>query len=48
MPAFIEGRYLDVLAANALAATVSPPLVTGRNRLRDVFLDPDERDLFID
>lgn len=48
MPAFVEGRYLDVLAANALATAISPRLVVGANRLRDVFLDPDERDLFID
>ncbi|WP_432841434.1 helix-turn-helix domain-containing protein [Dactylosporangium sp. CA-092794] len=48
MPAFVEGRYLDVLAANALATAVSPRLVVGANRLHDVFLDPDERDLFID
>jgi transcriptional regulator with XRE-family HTH domain len=48
MPAFVEGRYLDVLAANAWAAAISPRLVVGGNRIRDVFLDPDERDLFID
>lgn len=48
MPAFVEGRYLDVLAANSLAAALSPRLVTGANRLRDVFLDPDERALFVD
>ena len=47
-PAFVEGRYLDVLAANPLAAALSPRLVVGRNRLRDVFLDPDERALFVD
>ena len=47
-PAFVEGRYLDVLAANPLAAAVSPRLVTGGNRLRDVFLDPAERALFPD
>lgn len=46
LPAFVEGRYLDVLAANPLAAALSPRLVVGGNRLRDVFLDPDERDLF--
>lgn len=45
-PAFVEGRYLDVLAANALAAALSPRLVPGRNRLRDVFLDPAEQALF--
>ena len=48
MPAFVEGRYLDVLAANPMAAAISPRLVVGANRIRDVFLDPDERDLFVD
>lgn len=48
LPAFVEGRYLDVLAANPLAAAISPRLVTGANRLRDVFLDPAERELFPD
>ncbi|SBN64724.1 Helix-turn-helix domain-containing protein [Curtobacterium sp. 9128] len=47
-PAFIEGRYLDVLAANPLAAALSPRLVVGANRLRDVFLDAEERALFVD
>lgn len=46
MPAFVEGRYLDVLAANPLASALSPRLVAGRNRLRDVFLDLDEREMF--
>lgn len=45
-PAFVEGRYLDVLAANPLASGVSPRLEAGRNRLRDVFLDPGEQALF--
>lgn len=45
-PAFVEGRYLDVLAANPLATAISPRLVVGGNRLRDVFLDPAERALF--
>lgn len=47
-PAFAEGRYLDVLAANPLAAAVSPRLSAGNNRLRDVFLDEAEQDLFED
>jgi len=47
-PAFVEGRYLDVLAANRLATAVSPRLQVGGNRLLDVFLDPGERDLFVD
>jgi transcriptional regulator with XRE-family HTH domain len=46
LPAFVEGRYLDVLAANPLATAVSPRLVAGRNRLRDVFLDPAEQALY--
>jgi transcriptional regulator with XRE-family HTH domain len=48
LPAFVEGRYFDVLAANPLATTLSPRLATGRNRLRDVFLDPAERALYPD
>jgi transcriptional regulator with XRE-family HTH domain len=45
-PAFVEGRYLDALAANPLATAISPRLVPGRNRLRDVCLDPAEMALF--
>lgn len=48
LPAFIEGRHLDVLASNALARALSRCLVPGRNRLRDVFTDPDEQALFSD
>jgi transcriptional regulator with XRE-family HTH domain len=48
LPAFVEGRYFDVLAANHLAIALSPRLATGGNRLRDVFLDPAERALFPD
>lgn len=47
-PAFVEGRYLDVLAANPMATALSPRLAPGRNRLLDVFLDADERALFVD
>ena len=46
LPAFVEGRYFDVLAANALAMALSPRLAPGGNRLRDVFLDPAERSLY--
>jgi transcriptional regulator with XRE-family HTH domain len=46
LPAFVEGRYFDVLAANALATALSPRLVAGGNRLRDVFLDPAEQSLY--
>ena len=48
LPAFVEGRYFDVLAANALATALSPRLAAGANRLRDVFLDPAERAFYPD
>lgn len=48
LPAFVEGRYFDVLAANPLATAISPRLTAGANRLRDVFLDPAEQSLFPD
>ena len=48
LPAFVEGRYFDVLAANPLATAVSPRLRVGGNRLRDVFLDPAEAALYPD
>lgn len=48
LPAFVEGRYFDVLAANDLATALSPRIRVGANRLRDVFLDPAERELFPD
>jgi transcriptional regulator with XRE-family HTH domain len=37
-PAFITGRHLDVLAANALAVALSPAFVPGRNVVRETFL----------
>jgi transcriptional regulator with XRE-family HTH domain len=46
LPAFVEGRYFDVLAANALAYALSPNLQVGQNRLRAVFLDPAEQALY--
>ena len=48
LPAFVEGQWFDVLAANALARALSPSLEPGRNRLRDVFLDEGERALYPD
>lgn len=47
-PTFVEGRYLDVLAANPLATALSPRLHLGGNRLRDLFCDPAEQALFGD
>ncbi|WP_433061350.1 helix-turn-helix transcriptional regulator [Dactylosporangium sp. CS-033363] len=48
LPAFVEGRRLDVLAANPLAQALSPRLAPGRNRLRDLLLDPAEQAMFPD
>lgn len=48
VPAFVEGRYFDVLATNDLARALSPTLQVGHNRLRSVFLDPAERALYAD
>ena len=46
LPAFVEGRYFDVLAANRLAYALSPNLRVGQNRMRSVFLDPGEIALY--
>ncbi|MFC4911866.1 helix-turn-helix domain-containing protein [Actinomadura gamaensis] len=48
LPAFVESRHLDVLAANPLATALSPRLAVGVNRLRAAFLDPAERTLYPD
>ena len=48
LPAFVESRMFDVLAANRLATALSPSIRPGENRLRSVFLDEDERDLHPD
>ena len=47
-PAFVHGRYLDVLAANALASALSPIFTTGVNLVQAVFLEPDVRTLWRD
>ncbi|MDM7991560.1 helix-turn-helix transcriptional regulator [Arthrobacter sp. zg-Y877] len=44
-PAFIEGRYFDILASNRLAKALSPRLDVGGNQLRDMFLDPSQQTL---
>ena len=48
LPAFVEDRMFDVLAANPLATALSPSIRPGRNRLRSLFLDEDERALHPD
>lgn len=45
-PAFIEGRYFDVLASNGLARALDPRLAVGGNQLRDLFMDPAEQALY--
>ncbi|MGH3251960.1 MAG: helix-turn-helix domain-containing protein [Trebonia sp.] len=48
LPAFVESRSFDVLAANGRATALSPAIRAGENRLRSAFLDPAERDLHTD
>ncbi|RKS72538.1 helix-turn-helix protein [Motilibacter peucedani] len=43
LPAFVESRIFDVLAANPLASQLYPSARPGENRLRSAFLDEDER-----
>jgi transcriptional regulator with XRE-family HTH domain len=45
LPAFVESRMFDVLAANRLATALSPRIRPGENRLRSIFLDEAEQDL---
>jgi transcriptional regulator with XRE-family HTH domain len=45
LPAFVESRMFDVLAANRLATALSPRIRPGENRLRSMFLDADEQAL---
>lgn len=45
LPAFVESRHFDVLAANELARAVNPNLRAGDNRMRAMFLDPAEQAL---
>jgi transcriptional regulator with XRE-family HTH domain len=44
LPAFVESRHFDVLAANPLATAIFPSIVPGENRLRSTFLDPEDRE----
>ena len=46
--ALVHGRYIDVLAANALCTALSPVLAPGVNLVRAVFLDPEVRRLVAD
>ena len=44
-PAYIFGRYLDVLAANPMATALAPWFTPGENLVRGAFLDPRRREL---
>ena len=47
-PAFVQDRVMTVVAANDLAAALSPHFRVGVNLVRAVFLDPAERALHAD
>jgi transcriptional regulator with XRE-family HTH domain len=47
-PAYVQGRYLDVLAANSLATAIAPYYEAGNNLLRVVFLQQRFRQDFED
>jgi transcriptional regulator with XRE-family HTH domain len=44
-PAYVQTRFVDVLAVNPLAEALSPNYRVGTNLLRTLFLDPAERRL---
>jgi transcriptional regulator with XRE-family HTH domain len=44
-PAYVHGRYTDVLAANALATALCPFSTPGRNAILDAFTEPEMREL---
>lgn len=48
LPAFVESRRFDVLAANPLAGALSSGMRAGENRLRSFVLDPREQELWTD
>ncbi|MDQ1539879.1 MAG: hypothetical protein QOH29_605 [Actinomycetota bacterium] len=39
-PAYVQGRYMDVLAANPIATALAPYYAKGENLVRATFLDP--------
>lgn len=47
-PAYVHGRYLDVLAANRLAVALSPFNAPGTNALLAAFLEPEMREFHQD
>jgi hypothetical protein len=47
-PAYVHGRYMDLLAVNPLATALFPYYVRGENLVRAAFLDPCVRDMYGD
>jgi transcriptional regulator with XRE-family HTH domain len=47
-PAYVHGRYMDILAANTLATALSPFNTPGRNAILDAFTEPEMRELHQD
>lgn len=47
-PAYVYGRYMDVLAANRLSNAIYPFIVPSENLVRSTFLDPRVRDMYRD
>jgi len=47
-PAYVQGRYMDVLAVNPLATALAPYYAKGENLVRAAFLDPRVRDMYRD
>jgi hypothetical protein len=47
-PAYVQGRYMDVLAVNPLATALAPYYVKGENLVRVAFLDARLRDMYED
>jgi transcriptional regulator with XRE-family HTH domain len=45
-PAYVYGRYMDILAANTLATALVPFYTKGENLVRAVFLDPRVPDIY--
>jgi transcriptional regulator with XRE-family HTH domain len=48
LPAFVENRAFDVLAANPLATALAPGMRAGENRLRTMFLGRTDQERFPD
>jgi transcriptional regulator with XRE-family HTH domain len=44
-PAYVHGKYMDILAANNLATALCPFIAPGRNAILDAFTEPEMREL---